>query len=123
MRQVVIPITTDGSGDCTAYGPETINGLLWSVSVDIGTGGTALANTADITISTINTQLALTLLTLTNVAAAATLYPRGSNCGATGTVTTGANDVLLPLLGKPKVVVAQGGATKVGAVTLFYLES
>lgn len=121
MKAIYLPIVTASDGSATVIASESVNGLLYAVNVDIGDGATALANTTDITLSVVNGGLSNTLLTLTDVAADAFLYPRGNACGATGTVGTSENQ-FPPVLGYLKAVVAQGGDVQTGAVTVYILD-
>jgi len=121
MKVIHLPIVTDSNGIATVMASESVNGALWAVAVDIGDGATALPNTTDITLSVVNGALNTTLLTLTDVAADAVLYPRGNSCGATGIVSTDGL-ILLPVIGVLKVVVAQGGDVQTGSLTVYVLE-
>lgn len=105
-----ITLTTDGAGACTAYS-SAVTGRVLAVIVTIG----ALAATADITITSETTGQPI--LTLTNVAANAVKYPRSLVQDAVGADTTLREPVAV-VNERVKIVVAQGGATVTGTVTL-----
>ncbi len=116
----IIPLTlaVSAGGALTLADTNFINGLLWEVHYVPGTLDTG----ADLTISTINSAVAKTLLTITNAGTSTVnWYPRASTCGATGTVTTD-NAVLLPVVGRLQVVVAQGGTSTTGTMVITILE-
>lgn len=113
-----IPITTIADGSGTAYGSESIFGLLYAIKANVGT----LANTTDLTITNDGGELSGPLLTITDLAASAIYYPRGNTCTAAGVATAGANDVYPVLDGKIKIVAAQGGDTKTGSITVYWMD-
>lgn len=102
-----IDITCDSSGDATAYIPVT-SGALYALNFT--KGASALANTADVTVST-DGLYASTILTLTNLditSTAATYYPRVASCGNTGSANSDTS-IMPPVIGRLKIVIAQGG--------------
>lgn len=115
IQRIAIPLATNSGGACTAYSPTAIAGLVIGYYLDIGAGGTALAATTDVTVSEEDT--ASTILTLTNVAASARVRPRVATHDDTGTVT-GALDAPA-VVGRLKVVVAQGGDTRSGTLYVY----
>ena len=121
MRRISLPISTDGAGDADVQTGGVV-GLLHAVYVENGT----LAATADITITDAATGHAL--LTLTDVAADALYMPRGATHGTTGAAAlyaaggTGIQD-RIPVSGQIRVVVAQGGASASGTLTLYIAEA
>jgi hypothetical protein len=122
MDQVfqVIPLvgTTNGSGGATVKATRSVNGLLWGFIEDKGD----LADGVDFTLSVVNSEAAITLLTLTNANTdGAEFYPRGSSCNATG-VSTSDNMIMKPVVGVLQCVIAQGGATKTGGMNALVLE-
>lgn len=124
FRDVKLTVTTDESGDGTATHPNVIGGTLYAIYYQRGTLDNS---TTDVTISVTGTPEGddKTLLTLTNVTASGWYYPRFQACDNVGSAISGEYDEVL-VVGKPKVVVAQGGATtpsssvKTGSVYLFY---
>ncbi len=111
INRVAITLTTDGSGDCTAYS-SPVAGLIVGYYYDRGTLDNA---TTDITVTEEDTTAAL--LTLTNVTASARYLPRVAVHDSTG-VATGALDAA-PVVGRIKVVVASGGASKTGTLYVY----
>lgn len=121
VRRMKLYGTTDASGDLTVNGSRAILGRLIAVQAVKGT----LDNGADLTISTQGADGSKTLLTITNLAAAALYYPRDlvhTEAGAAMTGTAG-GDRTMPLLdGTPRLVIAQGGNAAVGGVVLYFEE-
>jgi hypothetical protein len=119
MNKIILSVTTNGSGDGTttsrALGEP---GFLYAVHY---TRGTLSNSTTDLTLSTVNSSGAATLLTLTDVTASGWYYPRVDVCGATGTALS-FNDQLPVLDGALRAVVAQGGATATGTVEFYYFQ-
>jgi hypothetical protein len=114
LRVIPFVITCDASGDASVTQAEPmVNGYLWEVMYVPGT----IATGGDVTLSVVNTVVTKTILTMTDAGTATLIkYPRGNACGATGTVGTDGIQ-LIPVVGKLKVVVAQGG--NAGAGTLY----
>lgn len=109
-RKVSATFTTDGSGNATVY-TDAVNGRILSVIYTYGDAATG----ADITISTETT--AQTVLTVTNAGTASTQWqPRldqhDNVAAAQGYTEAWAVDE------RVKVVVAQGGDTKTGTITV-----
>lgn len=111
MRRVTVALTTDASGNCTAYSP-VVSGRIMSI---IYTRGTLDAVTTDVTVSTGATLQ--TVLTLTNVTATGVYHPRSVVHGNTGTALTGVEPINVADE-EIKIVVAQGGNVGTGSVTL-----
>lgn len=117
--------TTNGSGDLTVDAESQVYGLLYAVEIV----ASALAATADWTLTMQSTPSgnAYTVLTLTNVNTNTIYYPRKGIVNHVGAAinyaaTFPVND--LPLLaGKPRIVIAQGGATAAAAIILYYLSA
>ena len=121
LKEIKLSGTTDGSGDLTADATRPVLGRLYAIHVDASN----LDATGDVTISTQNHDAAATLLTLTNNNSTADYYPRELVHDDTGTALTGTSggDRELPLMvGVPRMVVAQGGASKAVSCILFYFE-
>lgn len=118
VNKVSVAVTTDASGDVTAFS-EVVTGRLLSVSFT----DTDLADTADFTITT--DRDAQALLTVSNIASSTTWHPRQATHGKDGTAS------LYAAAGEPvesdipifrdriKVVVAQGGDTKTGSFSFW----
>jgi len=123
IREHLIKITTDANGDSADTSERSIFGHLNAVDVVDGD----LADNFDLTLTYVNSQgVTKTLLTLTNLSADATYYPRHVLHGETGTALTGTSggDRTGPLVaGKVTVTTADGGATKSGAVILYVGEN
>ena len=121
MNSMAIPVTTDGSGNATGYGYRSVQGQLMAVHWNVGTCVAGV----DVTISTEGATASKTHLTLTDANSSAMYYPRDilhSEAGAALTGTNGGDRGMPLFVGRPKVVVAQGGATKTGTVTIYWIE-
>lgn len=119
MKKVKLSITSDGSGDGTTTDTANIFGWLYAVQWLIGTCDAGV----DVTLSTVNSDAAATLLTLTDANADALYYPRAliqSEAGANLTGTSGGDRTRLLLSGQLKVVLAQAGDTLTGSVIVYY---
>lgn len=108
--------TTDASGNSTVYS-NNVAGKLKNIKLDID----GLDNTADITITTDGEAVAQTLYSKSNSATNVVVYPRVAvqdNAGADVTFD-GTNEIYddYVLVGRFKVVVAQGGNTKAFKIT------
>lgn len=117
VRRIVVDVTTDGSGNATAYSSDVINGLIHSIRL-VADGTSPFDNTADITITGETTGLPV--LAITNQNSSGTFYPRagtvdGSNAASLYAAGGAAvNDKVALADERLKIVVAQGGATKSG---------
>lgn len=122
IRYVALDITTDGDGAAIVDASGKVNGQLYAVEWvlgDIATGVDAVLSERE-RVSGVDR----TLLTLTNADANAIYYPRyvvHSEAGAALTGTSGGDRVMALLTGKPRIVVANGGATKSGKCLLWYV--
>lgn len=117
MQYEKVTLTTDASGDCTAYTQRPISGELMAIWLDNGAGGSTLTNTADIVVTDRETGAAV--LTVTNLAADGWYAPRIPVYGTDGTpilhAAAGTPEVEeIPINGGLKFVVAQGGNAKTG---------
>lgn len=111
-----VSLATDSSGNATGYTPH-VSGRVLAVIY----GKVDFANGVDITVTAEAT--AQPILALTDQNASGTFYPRQQVHGATGTglTTDGTRLLVEPVVvanDRVKVVVAQGGDTKTGTVTL-----
>lgn len=118
FEAIYIPVTTDSGGAASETKATDVNGFIYAIDLKLGT---LASGAADVTVSVTNTPDGVdrTLLTLTNVAANARYFPReleDDNAGADAT-----NRLMNLAVGRLKVVVAQGGNTKSGAVTVYVL--
>lgn len=118
MRRVVVSVTTDGSGVATAYSPP-INGKIASVSYVKDPGANPYANGVDFTITKETTGEGI--WTESDVNATAHRAPRApthSQVGVALLYAAAGAAVAAPIAmarERIKIVLAQGGATKVGA--------
>lgn len=112
-RRHVLTVTTDGSGNATAYSPY-LSGRITAihyVKTDYATG-VDFTITADLTGETIWTE--------SNVDATKSCMPRGathSNAGVAALYAAGGtavNDLIRLSRDRVKIVIGSGGATKVG---------
>lgn len=120
-----LSVTTDASGDATAYTTERIRGKLVAVKYTAD-GSNAYANGVDMTVTEEDT--AQSLLVKANVSASFTAYPRAAchlaSSGAAlvflSTDTAPVTDLLRLGGGRIKIALAQGGDTKVGSFRFLY---
>lgn len=117
MKKVIISVTTAADGTGTGTGTETVDGLLWSIEYV----KTDYADGVDVTINAAGAEGADQKVVFTNLNAAATLAPRMDRCKTDGTALS-ANDVLIPFVGRPQVVIAQGGNAKSGKFIFTFLD-
>ena len=115
-------ITTNGSGAATVNAVHAILGRLFCIEYRPGT----IATGATVTV-TCEGAASKPLLTKANAGTSDSwYYPRDlvhAITDGSALVGTSGGDRELPLLnGTPRVVVASGGATLTGAVTLYYFE-
>lgn len=107
--------TTDAGGDATVNG-TAVSGYVAGIQVNLS----ALDATADTTITIQSTEdEATSVLTLTNSQADAYYVPSPGAVNTSGSAITDANN-LFAVAGIPRVVVAQGGATKAFSVILYF---
>lgn len=116
IRRFVVPVTTDGSGDATAYSPVA-SGKLVSIryvkaSSDSYTDGVDFTITAEDSGETIWTE--------SNVNASATRYPRAATASVAGAASLYAaagqavNDKIGLGSDRVKIVIGSGGDTHSG---------
>jgi hypothetical protein len=117
MRRVKVTVTTDGSGDATAYSPN-VSGKVYGVSY-VKPGAASYTDGVDFTIT--NETTGQNIWTESNVNATAHRAPRQpvhSLLGVAGLYAAAGEAVLVPVAiaqSRIKIVVASGGASKVGA--------
>ena len=120
MKDVVLDITTSAGGAATVNAATAVFGRLYAIKYMPG----SIATGATITV-TCQDGASKPLLTKANAGTADSwYYPRdlvhGVADGAALTGTQGGDRDLPILSGRPRVVVASGGATKAGSLTLYY---
>ncbi len=119
VQELEVTLSTDASGDVTAYTPPNITGpgIIRAIKYEYGN----LANTLDLTIT--GEKSALPILSYTNVPAAdAWFYPvAAANKAADGSASSLTEVPVFILNERIKIVGAQGGASKAGTIT-FYIE-
>jgi len=117
MRRVKVTVTTDGSGDATAYTPQ-LSGKIYGVSY-VKPGSNAYADGVDFVIT--NEATGQLIWDEDNVNATAHRAPRQpvhTQVGVAGLYAASGEGVLVPIAvaqTRIKIVVAAGGASKVGA--------
>lgn len=120
MRKVKLSVTTDGSGAATAYSPR-ISGKIHSVQY-IKDGVNGYTNGVDFTLTAEATGE--NIWTQSDVNASAVVYPRApthSQAGVASLYAAAGTAVQSPIgvaNDRVKVVLAAGGASKVG---VFYI--
>lgn len=107
----IVDITTDGSGAATSYTPEVTGALLTIVYVKDG-GANPFANGVDFTITLENTGL--NCWTEADVNSSKTVHVRVAAATAAGAASTLTEVPITVAKERVKIVIAQGGATKVG---------
>lgn len=118
MRRITLSGTTDTAGACTVTYEEALTGLvLYAVQlVD-----SDLSDGVDITLTCENGDLSIPLLSYANFNVDLMVYPRVAE--ANGTDGTASGGTCMPLIfGKPKMVIAQGGATHTAKIYLWCVE-
>lgn len=119
LQRYELTLTVNASGDATVYSPDVVRGRVLQLRY-VPDGTSPLDTGADLTITGEVTGVAIA--TLTNIGTSAfTRVPRQATHGVTGTalVYAGTDAVAEPvyLAGeRVKVVVAQGGVSKIGTL-------
>lgn len=116
MRPVRINATTDTNGDATEYG-DVVTGTLYAVQEIDGD----FADGVDITLTVEHADLSIPLLTHANFNSDGMIYPRVATKDIADGITT-IGDTMPLVFGRPKLVVASGGAVKTGGVVLYILD-
>lgn len=118
LQRHTVTVTMDGSGDATAYTSDAVTGAVLSIAY----AKTDYADGVDFTITTETTLQ--NLWVDTNVNASETVYPRCSVNGTDGAAALyaadglGVKDRIYAVGERIKIVVASGGAAKVGTFTI-----
>ena len=113
LRRFEVTVTTDASGDATAYSPY-LSGYIHSIQYE----KTDFADGVDFTIT--GEENGVTLWTEANVNAAKLCLPRAATHSTAGVAAlyasggTAVNDRMALSRDRVKIVVAQGGNTKTG---------
>lgn len=116
MRKVRIGITTATDGTATEYG-ESVVGAVYAVQLVDGT----LADGVDLTLTCEHEELSIPILSKADFNTDQMVYPRVLQ--ALNTDGTALTTHTMPLCyGRPKAVIAQGGAVATGAVILYISE-
>ncbi|WP_416065412.1 hypothetical protein ACK9YZ_01300 [Rhizobium sp. ZK1] len=115
MRRFKVPVTTDGSGNATAYSPR-IAGKIHSIQY-VKDGANAYTDGVDFAITANDTGE--NVWTESNVNASAVRYPRAAThtqAGVAALYAAGGTAILdkIGVVDKLKIVLAQGGANKTG---------
>jgi hypothetical protein len=119
MKIVKLPFTTDSSGAATVTHDITdpIFGLVYAVQLVDGT----LDDGVDVTVTIEEGDLSIPVLVKADFNTDQMVYPRVLQ--ALNTDGTALTTHTLPIaIGQPKVVIAQGGDVKSGAVILYFAE-
>lgn len=111
-----INITTATNGTFTGYGDPAV-GFLYAIQLVDGD----LADGVDVTITAEEADISIPLYAKTDFNSDMMVYPRALEVAVTDGAD-GSARVMPVVFGRPKVVVAQGGETKSGAVILYIVE-
>jgi len=116
ITEVLFDITTDADGDSTDDHTHTVFGYL----VKLVYAKTDFADGVDLVLSMQSPPgaIAETIITLTNINASAVHYPVVDPSDTAGAAET-AQPVRHLLVGTPRIVTDEGGATKTGKVILY----
>lgn len=122
LERIVLDLTVNSSGAATVYSPYILAGRVLQIAY-VPDGSTPLDTNADLTLTGESSGTAIA--TLSNIGTSAfTKCPRQPTHGITGTalVYAGTDGVNVPVCiagERIKVVVAQGGVSKIGTLHLF----
>lgn len=110
-------VTTDGSGAATVYFAVE-NRPIYAIRY-VADGSAAYDNTVDFAFSGETTGM--NVLTIANVSASATYYPMAAaNKAADGSASTVSERPIILVGERLKLVLAQGGASKVGVFHVIF---
>ena len=123
LNEMRIPFTTDASGDAVVYGEKSVFARLIAVFYDRGD----MVTGTDFILTTDQYPVVEAILTVANAGTSDVIwYPRrlvqGGSDGANLTGTSGGDREPYLMIGRPKLTVDEGGATKSGAFILIYEE-
>ena len=115
LNEYSATLTTDGSGDCTAYLGSVVRGRVHAIKYVPGT----IDTNGDLTITGETTSVAI--LTKANAGTSTVwYYPfAAGNKVADGAASTISESPVYVYKERIKVVVAQGGATAAGSITVY----
>lgn len=117
MKRVKVNVTTATDGTGTGYGEAAI-GVVYAVQLIDGD----LADGVDVTITSEHESLSIPILVKADFNSDQMVYPRVLE--ALNTDGTALSTHAMPMCyGRPKVVLAQGGAVKSGSFILYLLEA
>lgn len=119
MKIVKLPFTTDGSGNASVTHDITdpVFGLVYAVQLIDGTCDDGV----DVTITIEEGELSIPVLTKADFNTDQMVYPRAvQSLNTDGTALTSHTAPIA--VGQPKVVIAQGGASKTGAVVIYIMD-
>jgi hypothetical protein len=124
LRDIPLTGTTDGAGAFTVDSPIAITGWLYAIEWIVGQFSAGVGGVISLQGTPGGSR---TLLTLTSPTgnASAVFYPRDlvhDNVGAALLGASGGDRALPLLVGKPRLVVSSGGATKTGGCILYYYD-
>lgn len=117
MRMVYLTGTTNTAGALTVTADNVATGFLYAVQLIDGT----FDDGVDITLTSEQENLAIPLLVAADWNTDKMVYPRVlQNLNTDGTALT---THCMPIVnGKPKMVIAQGGAVKTGGIVLYIVD-
>jgi len=118
LEDIILEVTTDGSGDGTDTSTRALFGLLYAVEWNDGD----FVDGVDAVLSVVNrsTGVDYTLLTLTDANIDKIYYPRAIGQGTDGADQSINNLQIQEIVnGNLKLVVSSGGDTKTGGVTVY----
>jgi hypothetical protein len=110
IKRTTVAVTTAADGTATAYSEE-LNGLLSTIHYD----KTDFPDTVDFTITEEDTGLSI--WAESNLTASTVRAPRMLTHSAAG-VASAAAEGLIPIRGRIKIVITQGGNAKLGSFTI-----
>lgn len=116
-----VAVTTDGSGNATAYSPSTY-GVVVAIRY-VPAAVSPLASGATLTVTDNATGIQVLAVTSLGVGSGRDFWPRAFVMNTTGTAATfdGTRPILdlVPVAGAVKVVIASGGAAASGTVYVY----
>lgn len=110
IKRTTVAVTTAADGSATGYSEE-LNGLLSTIQY----AKTDYADTVDITVTEEDTGLVI--WSEENVTASTTRAPRMLTHSSAGAASAAAEG-LIPIRGRIKIVLANGGNAKLGSFTI-----
>ena len=118
LSELRIPFTTDGSGDAVVHGSRSVFARLIALFYDRGDMDTG----TDLVLTTDQYDVVETIFSVANIGTSDKIwFPRRlvqNNAGVDLTGTQGGDREPYLMIGRPKLTVDEGGATKSGALIL-----